>query len=49
MHTYVDEISLSNDIAGLILGCLNDMSDPTDFVFFILSALVSSEVLAADL
>ncbi len=49
IHTYLDEISLSNDISGLILGCLNDMSDPTEFVFFILSALVSSDVLAADL
>ncbi len=49
MHTYCDELDLSMHIAGLILGCLNDMSDPTDFVFFILSALVSSEVLAADL
>ena len=49
MHTYTDRIAMNNDIAGLILGCLNDISDPTEFVFFILSALVESEVLAADL
>lgn len=49
MHTYGDSTEMNNDITGLILGCLNDMSDPTEFVFFILSALVNSEVLAADL
>lgn len=49
MHTYGDITAINNDVAGLILGCLNDMNDPTDFVFFILSALVESEVLAADL
>ena len=46
-HTYTEEITLNNDIAGLLLRCLNDLSDPTDFVFFILAAMVDNEVLAA--
>ena len=49
MHTYRDDAALGYDVSGLILGCLNDISDPTEFVLFVLTALVQAGELAADL
>jgi hypothetical protein len=49
MHTYRETDHLSHDIAGVLLSGLNDIRDPTDFVFFILSAGTRSGALAAGL
>lgn len=49
VHMYSNETELNNNTAGLILWCLNELKDPTYFVFFILSAMVNASVLAADL
>ncbi len=49
MHTYAELEVLSRDIAGLLLSCLNNIGDPTEFVFFILTALIRTGELAPDL
>ena len=40
MHTYTSPVHLSRDVAGVLLGCINELGDPTEFVFFILSAVL---------
>lgn len=47
IHTYGTMIHLSRDLGGSLLACLNLLSEPVEFVHFILTALVNSGVLAA--
>lgn len=49
MHTYTELEMLSRDVAGLLLSCLNNINDPSDFVFMILTALIRTGELAPDL
>jgi hypothetical protein len=46
MGTYLDDVHLSRDVAGVLLGCINDIQNPSEFVFFILTALLKTEMLA---
>lgn len=43
-HCYSDVVVLSYDISRVLLGCIQMLKDPLDFVFFILSALINCEV-----
>jgi hypothetical protein len=47
MGTYNDLAHLSRDVAGILISIINDLRRPEDFVFFILSAVVRTELVAA--
>ncbi len=40
--SYSSVIHLSKDVASLILACLNDIKDPSEFCFFVMSAYMKS-------
>jgi hypothetical protein len=46
---YSNVVSLSNDVAGILIKCINEFQNPTELVFLILSALTQSHVLALGL
>jgi hypothetical protein len=45
--TYTNLVTLSKDVAGTLITILNDLRDPQEFVFFILTALLKVELVAA--
>jgi hypothetical protein len=42
LHTYTSLGHMSRDVSGVLLACLNDIRDPTEIAFFILTAYVRS-------